>query len=178
VPRSPKDVYVRFIEFEEKAAGIYLKLASRSSHDRRLGGLWLDMAMEEKQHAGLLQFCVSERMFSAKLPSDAEISKFAALFRKLEKRASSPSVRANEAFDIAAELEGSEVNAIYSYLTMPLHASTYLFKRKVVASPSKHIDHVVTAAKMFDVPAATLKKLEGLKRVSPDKWFQAQRNGN
>src|SRR5262249_13103858 len=139
VRRSPKDVYLRFIEFEEKAAAIYLKLASHFSDDRRLGPLWLDMAMEEKQHAGLLQFCVSERLFSPKLPSDAEINKFAALFRILEKQAASPSVKVNEAFNIAAELEGSEVNAIYSYLTSPLHASMYLLKRKIVASPSKHI---------------------------------------
>jgi len=171
VRHSPKDVYLRFIEFEEKAAEIYFKLASHFSHDRRLGALWLDMAMEEKQHAGLLQFCLSERLFSPKLPSDAEISKFAALFRSLEKRAASASVKVNEAFNIAAALEGSEVNAIYSYLTSPLHASIYLLKRKIVASPSKHIDHVLTAAKMFDVPSATLKKLETLKQTSPDKWF-------
>jgi hypothetical protein len=172
VRQSPKDVYLRFVEFEEKAAAIYLKLASHfSSRDRKLSALWLDMAMEEKQHAGLLQFCVSERMFSTKLPSDAEIKKFAAFFRKLEKQAATPSVRVNDAFNIAANLEGSEVNAIYSYLTTPLHASMYLLKRKIVASPAKHIDHLVSAAKLFNVSAATVKKLESLKHTSPDRWF-------
>jgi rubrerythrin len=172
VRRSPKDVYLRFVEFEEKAAAIYLKLASHfSSRDRKLSALWLDMAMEEKQHAGLLQFCVSERMFSPKLPSDAEIKKFATLFRRLEKRAAKPSVSLNEAFNIAADLEGSEVNAIYCYLTTPLHTSMYLFKRKIVVSPAKHIHHVVTAAKMFDVSAATVKRLESLEQTSPNRWF-------
>jgi rubrerythrin len=172
VRRSPKDVYLRFIEFEEKAAAIYLKLASHfSSRDRKLGALWLDMAMEEKQHAGLLQFCVAEGMFSPKLPSDAEIKNFATLFRTAEKQAANPSISVNEAFGLAAELEGSEVNAIYSYLTGPLHASLYLLKRKIVASPSKHIEHLVTAAKTFNVSAATVKKLEGLKHASPNQWF-------
>jgi rubrerythrin len=172
VRRSPKDVYLRFIEFEEKAAAIYLKLASHfSSRDRKLGELWLDMAMEEKQHAGLLQFCVAERIFSPKLPSDADVKKFAALFRKAEKQAANPSISVNEAFNLAAELEGSEVNAIYSYLTSPLHASIYLLKRKIVAAPSKHIDHLVTAGKLFNVSAATVKKLESLKQASPNRWF-------
>ena len=170
--RSPKDVYLRFIEFEEKAAAIYLKLASHfSSRDRKLGALWLDMAMEEKQPAGLLQFCVAEGMFSPKLPSDAEIKKFTTLFRNAEKQAASASVNVNDAFDLAAVLEGSEVNAIYSYLTSPLHASMYLLKRKIVASPSKHIDHLVTAAKQLNVSAATVKKLESLRQASPNRWF-------
>ena len=86
--RSPKDVYLRFIEFEEKAAAIYLRLASHfSSRNRKLSALWLDMAIEEKQHAGLLQFCVGEHLFAQKLPSDDEIRKFTTLFRKLEERA-------------------------------------------------------------------------------------------
>jgi hypothetical protein len=170
--RSPKDVYLRFIEFEEKAAAIYLKLASHfSSRDRKLGALWLDMAMEEKQHAGLLQFCVTEGTFSPKLPSDAEIKKFTTLFGKADKQAANPSVSVNDAFSLAAELEGSEVNAIYSYLTSPLNVSMYLLKRKIVAAPSKHIDHLVTAGKLFNVSAATMKKLENLKQASPTRWF-------
>jgi rubrerythrin len=172
VRRSPKDVYLRFIEFEEKAAAIYLKLASHfSSRDRKLGALWLDMAMEEKQHAGLLQFCVAEGMFSPKLPSYAEIKNFGTLFGTAEKQAANPSISVNEAFGLAAELEGSEVNAIYSYLTSPVHASMYLLKRKIVASPSKHIEHLVTAGKLFNVSAATVKKLESLKQASPNRWF-------
>ena len=110
-------------------------------------------------------------MFSPKLPSDADVKKFTSLFRKVEKQAASPSVSPNEAFNLAAVLEGSEVNAIYSYLTTPLHASMYLLKRKILASPSKHIDHLVTAGKLFNVSGATVKKLESLKHASPNKWF-------
>jgi rubrerythrin len=171
VRRSPKDVYLRFIEFEEKAAAIYLRLASHfSSRNRKLSALWLDMAIEEKQHAGLLQFCVQERMFSQELPSDDEIRKFTTLFRKLEKRAADQSLDPSGAFGIAAELEGSEVNAIYSYMTTPLHASTYLLKRKIVTSPIRHIDHLVTAGKSFKISGPILKKLESLKEACPKSW--------
>jgi hypothetical protein len=171
VRRSPKDVYLRFIEFEEKAAAIYLRLASHfSSRNRKLSALWLDMAIEEKQHAGLLQFCVWERMFAQKLPSDDEIRKFTTLFRKLERRAGDQSLDASGAFGIAAELEGSEVNAIYSYMTTPLHASVYLLKRKIVTSPFNHIDHLVTAAKNFKVSATIVKELESLKQACAKSW--------
>jgi len=169
--RSPKDVYLRFIEFEEKAAAIYLRLASHfSSRNRMLSALWLDMAIEEKKHAGLLQFCVSERMFAQKLPSDDDIRKFTTVFPKLEKRAANQELDASGAFAIAAELESSEVNAIYSHMTIPLHASTYLLKRKIVTSPFKHIDHLVTAGKNFKVAATTLKELEDLKQACAKAW--------
>ena len=169
--RTPKDVYLRFIEFEEKAAAIYLQLASHfSSRNRKLGALWLDMAIDEKQHAGLLQFCVSERTFAQKLPSDDEIRKFTTLFRKLEKRAADPKLDASGAFSIAAELEGSEVNAIYSYMTTPLHASMYLLKRKIVMAPSNHIDHLVAAGKNFKISAAILKELQNLKQACSKSW--------
>ena len=93
------------------------------------------------------------------------------MFGKADKQAANPSVSVNDAFSLAAELEGSEVNAIYSYLTSPLNASMYLLKRKIVAAPSKHIDHLVTAGKLFNVSAATMKKLENLKQASPTRWF-------
>ena len=169
--RSPKDVYLRFIEFEEKAAAIYLRLASHfSSRNRKLSALWLDMAIEEKQHAGLLQFCVGEHLFAQKLPSDDEIREFTTLFRMLEKRAAGESLDASGAFGIAAELEGSEVNAIYSYMTTPLHASMYLLKRKIVTSPFHHNDHLVKAGQNFTISAPMLKKLESLKQACAKSW--------
>ena len=170
--RSPKEVYRQFVEFEEKAAAIYLRLASHfSSASPKLSALWLDMAIEEKQHAGLMQFCVGERMFARTLPTEADIRKFSTLFRKLEKRAADPALSVNGAFEIAAELEGSEVNAIYCYLTTPLHSSSYLLKRKIVSSPSNHIDHLVAAGKTFKASAATIKKLDALKQTCPNAWF-------
>ncbi len=52
--KTAKSTYRRLIEFEEMAANIYLDLASRfSQEDPKLSSFWLDMAMHEKQHAGL-----------------------------------------------------------------------------------------------------------------------------
>jgi len=170
--KTPNNVYRRFVEFEEKAAGIYLKLASHfAERNRELSALWLRMAVEEKQHAALLQFCKAERLFAANLPTDSDIIKFSELFRNLKKQAGSPTVDVNEAFSLACELEGSEVNAIYCYLTTPLHKSIYLLRRKIVLSPSNHIDRLITAGKEFGINSRTLKKLERLRELCPATCF-------
>jgi hypothetical protein len=161
---SPKETYERFIEFEERAATICVCLASRfASEIPALGAFWLDMAMEEKQHAALLQFCVAEKWFAPNLPDDAEIRNFDAAFEEFGKRATAGRLTTDEAFVLAAELEGSEINAIYCHLTTPLHESLYLLKKKIATSPFDHIEQLVAAGKKFTVSTATLNKLDELK---------------
>jgi hypothetical protein len=167
VANSPKETYEGFIQFEERAATIYVCLASRfASEDEHLAAFWLDMAMEEKQHAALLQFCVAEKWFAPNLPGEAEIRKFSDVFREFEKRATAGRLTRDEAFALAAELEASEVNAIYCYLTTPLHESLYLLKKKIASSPFDHIGQLVAAGTKFQVSAATLKQLDQLKETS------------
>jgi hypothetical protein len=162
--KAAAETYRQFVELEEKAATIYLQLASRfSTENPDLSGLWFQLAMEEKQHAGLLQFCVAEGLFASDLPQAKEIRKFNALFRSLEKHARDPEIGVTGAFSLACELESSEVNAIYCHLTTPLHRSIYLLRRKIVASPPDHIDRLIAAGKKYGVPATMLKKLDRLK---------------
>lgn len=160
----PKDVYRQFIEFEERAAGIYIELASRFAEKPELCSLWLDMALHEKQHAGLLQFCVGEECFVSELPTDAEIRKIKTLFRGLEKRASDPKIDVSEAFAVSAEMETSEMNAIYCRLTKSVHRSTYLLRRKIAASLPTHIARIAGAGQKFGVSTEILRKLEHLKK--------------
>lgn len=170
--RTSRIVYRRFVEFEERAAGLYVRLASRfSPQNHELSALWLEMAMEEKQHAGLLQFCSTEDLFTPDLPKETEIRKFSELFRNLEKRAADPALDVNGAFALALELEGSEVNAIYSHLTTPLHRSLYLLRRKIAASPADHIDRLLIAGKKFGVASRTLTNLGRLKESCPKACF-------
>jgi hypothetical protein len=60
IVRRAKNVYCKFVEFEKRAAGIYLELAQRFSKNPKLSSFWLDMATHEKQHAELLQFCLRD----------------------------------------------------------------------------------------------------------------------
>lgn len=161
--RSPKNTYRRFMEFEEQAADIYLRLASRFCPENpELASLWLDMGMQEKQHAGLLQFCLAERLFVPDLPTEAQIRRVRGLFTSLSKRAADPELTVQGAFRIAVEMEASEINLIYSRLTTPLHRSMYLLRRKILTSMPNHLERLRSAGKKFGVPERTLRKLERL----------------
>ncbi len=165
--RTAKNTYRRFIEFEERAADIYLRLASNFSPENPdVGGFWLDMALQEKEHAGLLQFCLAERMFSSSLPGDSDIRKFDGFFRKLERRAKDCN-DVNGAFQLAFDLESSELDSIYCHLTTPLHPSMYLLKRKIASSPSNHIQFLANAAKKFGASDKLTAKLGSLKEDCP-----------
>jgi rubrerythrin len=158
--RSPQEIYRRFIEFEEQAAGIYMQMASRFSHENpELASLWLDMGMEEKQHAGLLQFCLAEKLLATELPDEAEIATAEQLFARLSKEATSPGLSTESAFKIAAVMETSEINTIYDRLTTPVHPSMYLLRRKI-ATMQNHIGHVLQEARKFNVSETTIKELE------------------
>ena len=171
IQRAPEATYRAFINFEEKAAGIYLRLASRfASENPGLSGFWLEMAMEEKQHSVLLQFCAAENWFAPALPDESEIRKYSAKFREFEKRAVNPSLTKDEAFAMAAELEGSEVNAIYCHLTTPLHVSRYLAKKKLATAPFDHAGHLAAAARRFKVSAETIRKMDRLKDSCLTAW--------
>jgi rubrerythrin len=158
--RNPYDVYRRFIDFEEQAATLYLKMASRFSPENpELGGLWLSLGIQEKQHAGLLQFCLAEELFATSLPEDKEILDIEALFSRLTRDASNPDLKVEESFHIALQLERSEINEVYNGLTKPLHASPYLLRRKIATSLPDHVEQLVHEARRFNVPEEALRDL-------------------
>src|SRR3990170_1429486 len=104
--RRASAVYRRFTALEEKAASVYVEFASRfSPENASLSSFWLNMAMDEKQHAGLLQFCLREGLFAEEIPDAAEIRKLTDVFRRLEKRAADPKLTVESAFRLAIELE-------------------------------------------------------------------------
>jgi len=172
--KDPSIVYRRFIEFEEKAAAIYLQFASHFSKDRQLSAFWLDMAMQEKQHAGLLQFCVADRLFAADLPDRAGIEEITNISKRLEKRAADPKLSVEESVTIAVELEASEINGIYKHLTTPLHCSAYLLRRKIVTCLN-HVDEVIKAASKIGVRNGKMKELIRLRNTCCDEWKKPKR---
>jgi hypothetical protein len=160
---APRNIYSRFLDFEERAAAIYAQFASHFSENARLSSFWLEMAMHEKQHAGLLQFCLYDGLFAADLPGRSKIQKLDALFKRIEKRAADPGLTIEEAFLLAVELETSEVNTIYCHLTTSLHRSMYLLKRKIATSLPDHVGELLVAARKFGVGNGALKELNRLK---------------
>ena len=159
--RTAYDVYRRFIDFEEQAAAILLRMASRFSPENpELTAVWLNMAIQEKQHAGLLQFCLAEELFAGTLPDDKEILSIEALFSRLTKEASNPDLSVEESFRIAVQLEKSEVNLLYDHLTKPIHGSPYLLRRKIAISLPDHLENLLQEARRFSVAEETLRELK------------------
>jgi hypothetical protein len=167
---TPRNTYRQFYEFEERAAAIYLQLASRFSEDHDLSSFWLDMAMHEKQHAGLLDFCLRQELVAEDLPDSTEIEKLVGFFENLEKRTRDPNLTVEEAFSMAVELEASEINAIYCRLTYPLHSSLYLMRRQIATSVPNHIDELIGAARKFGVGETALRELDHIKQHCSAQW--------
>jgi len=161
--KTPEQIYKKFIEFEERAAVVYLRLASRFSKVPELSWFWLEMGMQEKQHAGLLQFLLSEKLFAGELPDETKIQKIDRQFGSFESRAADPELGIPAAFQIAMEIESSEVNDIYSHLTSTTHDAPYLWHRKIATMAPGHIGYLADSARKFGAGDEVVRKLELLK---------------
>jgi hypothetical protein len=64
-------VYDGFIGLEDRTAALYLELSIRFFDNPELSWFWVEMAMEEKQHAGMLQHCREAGVFAAQLPDNS-----------------------------------------------------------------------------------------------------------
>jgi hypothetical protein len=162
-----RQTYEKFIEFEERAASIYLRFASHFSKNAELGAFWLEMGMQEKQHAGLLQFCMAEKLFAENLPERSTIERVDTLFRSFETRAADPELTNEAAFRIAMEMESSEVNDIYCHLTSTTHTSMYLWHRKIATLAPGHIGYLADAARKFGAGDEIVRGLDLLKEKCP-----------
>ena len=94
----------RLVEFEERAASLYMQLARRFRRDKDLSSFWLEMSKGEREHASLLEFCGCEEIIKGNLPERNAIRRLSDLFSRLERRASRRDLSEDDAFLIAAEL--------------------------------------------------------------------------
>ena len=151
-------------DFEERAAALYRKLAGRFSENMKLCWFWVEMSLCEKQHAGFLQFCAAEEIITGELPGKQAIRSLSKALDRLERKADRPVLSIDDAFLIAAELEKSEINAIYSRLIGPVHGSLYVLRKKIETTTLGHIQALTRAARKFDASPSTIAKLSELER--------------
>jgi hypothetical protein len=152
------------VAFEERAASIYLSLARRFARNSALSWFWLEMSMEEKEHALLLEFCGCEELFADNMPDQRAIQTLSDLFTVVEKKTSQPKLSIDDAFLIAAELESSEINAIYARLVGPVKGTPYILRKKVETLGSNHMQSLIRGARRFRVNPSTMAQLIQLKR--------------
>jgi len=166
---KPSRMYEGFIRLEERSAEIYLELSVRFLHDIDLSWFWVEMAMEEKQHAGLLQYCLETGIYAAQLPSKDQILALKILFEDLESRVADPSLRLDGAFEIAIILEASEINEIYKTLTAPIEGPWYVLRKKIDLSVGNHFEKLAAAARRFGASAHIQKRLTTLSRRASEE---------
>jgi hypothetical protein len=152
------------VQFEERASSIYLILARQFEANSELSWFWVEMSMEERQHAVLLDFCGCHRLVGENLPDQHAIEALSEFLSQLEARATQQDLSVDDAFLIAAELEASEINAIYDRTVRPIQGTWYLAKKKTETFGVNHAQVIATAARKFGVADATLARLAELER--------------
>jgi len=152
-----------YVEFEERAAAIYLDLARRFRDNNALSWFWVGMSMAEKQHAIVLAFCECQQLLEDRSPAHPpETRDLSELFSNLETRVAQKELSVDDAFMIAAELEASEINAIYDRLVRPVEGTSYLTRKQIETLGANHSHVLVKAAQRFGVSAPVLEKLTQL----------------
>ena len=155
----PQQLYDVFISFEERSADLYLDLSVRFLENLELSWFWVEMAMEEKQHAGMLQYCKETGMFAHALPDSEPIQRLAGLFKRLSQKAAEPNLTIDDAFTIAVELEASEINEIYRNLTAHIEGPWYVLQKKLELSEDKHFERLKKSARQFGVSPRIIERL-------------------
>jgi hypothetical protein len=159
----------RLKEFEERAASLYMAFARRFTESKDLSWFWFEMSMEEKQHAQFLEFCGCQQLVAAGLPEESTVEALAKALTNLEGRAGQVHVSVDDAFLIAGELEGSEINDVYAGVIKPIEGTLYIMRKKVETLISGHMQTLIKAAHHFGACAPTLARLDELQRREPPK---------
>jgi len=157
--RNSAQTYKTFVLLEERAASLYLDLAVRFLDNTDLSWFWVEMSIEEKRHVGLLQFCLREQIATRTPPDQHIVRRLRSLFRILEKRAAAPHLTVDDAFLIAADLEGSEINPAYANLISPISGPWYIMREKIETSVPGHMDGLIQGARRFGVSLSTMARL-------------------
>ena len=155
-------VYDGFIGLEDRSAALYLELSVLFFDHPELSWFWVEMAMEEKQHAGMLQHCREAGVFAAELPDKDQIQRLNALFRRLETRLAEPQLALDDAFEMAIELETSEINDVYSRLTAPIQGPAHVMRKKMELSVAGHFERLSEAASKFHTSPTIQTRLASL----------------
>jgi hypothetical protein len=117
---EPFDPLLRFAEIERLVAKIYFRFSHLFLAQPELRDFWWEMAKEEEQHGCILQACraVIENYEEERLDPDISRDKARELSARIESFLSrgTASLNIEAAFRIALEIEGSEIDAIYSKL--------------------------------------------------------------
>lgn len=122
VTRTVADVFDLAIEIEMKAEKLYESLAGMFSHEPEVAAFWNDLKDDEADHAEILRKAFAE-LPSGKVSSVADLGmwvKLVDLKRRIDRCSPDDFKTLEDAYEIAHELEYSEVNGIFDLLASGL----------------------------------------------------------
>jgi hypothetical protein len=152
-----------YVDFEKRAAAIYLGVARRFRDNSELSWFWLGMSMAEQQHALILAFCEGQNLLrNGPSEESQETRDLRERFNLLESLAAQKDLSIDGAFLIAAELETSEINAIYERFVRPVQGTSYFTRKKIETLGVNHPAILMNAAKKFGVSRQVFEKLTQL----------------
>lgn len=117
---EPFDPLLGFAEIERLVSKIYYRFSHLFLTEPRLRDFWWEMAREEEQHACILTACKAlianygEETIDPMISCDKARELAARLMAFLDR--GTPALEVEEAFRIALEIEGSEIDVIYGKL--------------------------------------------------------------
>ena len=149
------EVLRRCTDLENRVAAIYSQFAGSLNENKELESFWLGMAEEEKHHGKILaaekaalEVDSDTGYFMPEFP--AKLAEMEAFLKMIEEKARL-GVTAEEAFDLALQLEQSELNTIYRDLVLMGRAAVKLMARHVDESLSlpKHQEGLLQGVQRF-----------------------------
>lgn len=157
------EILGRCSTLEQRVAGIYEQFARSLPKDElSLKNFWLGLSAEERQHAralatekAALEFEADPGCFMPEYP--AKLVALAAMLKQIEEK-TSQGVSKDEAFQLAFDLEQSELNMIYQNLVLIGRAAFKLIARDVDQS--------------LNLLQHQQNFLEGIKRFLPNSSVQ------
>jgi rubrerythrin len=160
------EVLGRCSQLEQRVADIYSQFAGSLNDDKELESFWLGMAEEEKHHAKILaaekaalEVDSDTGYFMPEFP--AKLAEMDTLLKSVEEKART-GVTTDEAFDLALQLEQSELNTIYRDLVLMGRAAVKLMARHMDESLSlpRHQQGLLAGAKRFLLPGPVRQRAE------------------
>jgi hypothetical protein len=152
------EVLKRCSDLEQRLADIYNQFAASLNDDKDLESFWLGMAEEEKHHSRVLaaekaalEVDSDTGYFMPEFP--AKLVEMDNLLRQIEDKARQ-GVTKDEAFDLALQIEQSELNTIYRDLVLMGRAAVKLLAR--------HMDQSLS------LPRHQQALLDGFRRFLPE----------
>ena len=142
-------LFDKAIAFEKRAAETYVELARLFSHYPEVSAVWNHMRDDELLHADVLQNLRTElsHEYLSSVVEEAIWEKVISVNQLLSGDLIGPIKNVGDAYELAHQLEASEVNAIFEFLieTMPNRER----KRFVVSMITEHLERLYSLDRKF-----------------------------